>query len=74
MNSERNWRIAWASWAGAFVVLEGIALGTRLPFAPLSHHSRKALRAGETRAGSVVLAAGSVWLIHHLYKKAEAAS
>lgn len=67
--TEKRWRFVWAVWASAFVVAETIAIRGRHPHAPLSHHARKTLRAGETRSGALVIAGASAWLIRHLYRK-----
>lgn len=69
MDTEAKWRLVWAGWVVTFAVAETIALRSKHPHAPLSHHTRKALRAGETRAGSIVLAGASAWFIHHIYRK-----
>lgn len=67
--TEQRWRLVWVAWVGAFAVAETIALRGKHPHAPLSHHARKALRAGETRAGSIVIVGGAAWLTHHLFRK-----
>lgn len=69
MTTERKWQLVWASWAAAFAVAETIALRGKHPHAPLSHHTRKVLRAGESRAGSIVIIGGAGWLVHHLFRK-----
>lgn len=69
MTTEQRWRAVWGAWVTAFAVAETIALRGKHPHAPLSHHLRYALRAGESRAGSIVIIGGAGWLVHHLFRK-----
>lgn len=69
MNSERRWGLVWAAWGAWFGVAEGIALLSKDPKAPLSHHLRKHTHMlGKHAIGRVVLLAGASWLHRHLYR------
>jgi hypothetical protein len=69
MTTEQKWRIFWASWVGAFVVAESVALKSHHPHAPLSHHMRKHTHLlGKTPIGRLALLAGANWLHRHLYR------
>lgn len=67
MTSEQKWRCVWGGWVLAFAVAETFAIQSGNPKAPLSHHARKALRAGESSAGAIVVGGASAWLISHLW-------
>ncbi len=67
--NEKRWRALWLAWVAAFAVAETAAIRSGDPHAPLSHHARKALRASDHWAGSLVILGGAAWLTHHLFRK-----
>jgi hypothetical protein len=74
VDTEARWRVVWGAWVVAFAVAETIALRGKHPHAPLSHHARTALRASESKAGSIVIAGGAAWLINHLFRQGSSPS
>jgi hypothetical protein len=72
---DEHWRHAWVAWIVAFAVLEGAALRSKNPKAPLCHFLRTTLGIRHKpiyrRAGQVALGAGLVWFVTHLYENQE---
>jgi hypothetical protein len=69
---DKDWNRLWVGWVGAFAVIEGSALISKNPKAPLCHFLRTNLgithKPMYRRAGQIALGAGLVWLIAHLYE------
>lgn len=73
VSTRAKWSIVWGSWAAAFGVAEFIAIKSGEYDAPLSAHLRYVLGAKHpslTRrtSGALIYAAGTVWLVDHLYR------
>ena len=70
--SVSGFEIAWAAWAGAFIVIEGVALYRKQPGDTLSeqvwkifHTSKGQKRDKTTQARRAVLVMGLGWLVAH---------
>lgn len=72
--NDRHWRMIWAGWIAYFAVAEYAALKAENPKAPFSYFMRHTLGIKQhpmhQRAGQVVFGAGIVWLVSHLYERA----
>lgn len=66
--------MVWGAWLAYFAVAEYIAVRSHHRDAPLSAHCRWVLRSNngdrtQQTAGQIVLGAGMVWFVKHLYNE-----